>query len=144
MAKSEAAGVSNDGAKSEDADIAASAGSGKRKAPNAFPSPATTQGVFYAVTAFNFNLCVLAAWREIPSFPWVVAGSYGRRRIADKRPNGLAGIARERSWLRYEAHRSRIRWICRLRGLRRPSYEAMPSQHACRDVGLAESGFALP
>jgi hypothetical protein len=31
----EAAGVSNDGAKSENADIAASAGNGKRRAPNA-------------------------------------------------------------------------------------------------------------
>jgi hypothetical protein len=33
----EAAGVSNDGAKSENADIAASAGNGKRRAPKRFP-----------------------------------------------------------------------------------------------------------
>src|SRR5258708_15576659 len=35
--------------------------------------------------------------------------------------------------------------ICRLRGLRRARVikRCCPSQHACRDVGLAESGFAL-
>jgi len=38
------------------------------------------------------------------------------------------------------------RRICRLRGLRRARVikRCCPSQHACRDVGLAESGFALP
>jgi hypothetical protein len=39
----EAAGVSNDGAKSENADIAASTGNGKRRAPNAEQFPARQQ-----------------------------------------------------------------------------------------------------
>jgi hypothetical protein len=38
----EAAGVSNDGAKSENADIAASAGNAKRRAPNAKRFPIFT------------------------------------------------------------------------------------------------------
>src|SRR5260221_13493119 len=42
----EAAGVSNDGAKSENADIAASAVTGKRRAPNAFLSPPTSGTLF--------------------------------------------------------------------------------------------------
>jgi hypothetical protein len=42
----EAAGVSNDGAKSENVDIAASAGNAKRRAPNAFLSSPTSGRLF--------------------------------------------------------------------------------------------------
>jgi hypothetical protein len=43
----------------------------------------------------------------------------------------------------FQAHRSCLRWICRLRKLRRARVLSL-SHSASRDIGRAESGFALP